>query len=140
MGNERLQSAKTGNPMYDVIVPFSPFLCDTADMPTPIALYREDDRNGMKMSQFMKGRHHSTKANLFPWNQRIPFWFSPSEFETGIHDQFLFLDTLSDLILTFILRFYTFFQTKWKDSWPDHTSVLFLFTPISLSLEKRIAA
>ena len=55
MGNPRKERAKIADPTYPVIVPDFPFLCDAMDMPKAIALYREDDKPGMKMSMFMKG-------------------------------------------------------------------------------------
>ena len=83
MGNPRKERAKIADPTYPVIVPYYPLLCDRMDMSTPVSLYREDEKPGMKMSVFMKGKSNNSEASQFPFKQRNQFGFSPPPREQG---------------------------------------------------------
>ena len=119
MTNRRKERAKIADPTYPVIVPWYQFVCDTMDMPTPVSLYREDEKPGMKMSVFMKGKSNNSEASQFPFKQRNQFGFSPPQREQGTNTVYVALGFIVFMFLIVSLThkyFLSSLQITWKAS------------------------
>ena len=116
--NPRKERAKIADPTYPVIVPYYLFICDVTDFPKAVELYREDEKPGMKMSVFMKGKSNDSEASKFPFKQCSQYGYSPPDHEQGTNTVYVALCFIVFMYPVVSLTSKIFFslQVTWKAS------------------------